>query len=80
VRLFYRNGIAGCNLLILVWPIRYYQQRAEVWFDFIFFAIAEIELMRERFAKLLLGEDMSGGGQGTCTAAAISNAITNLSG
>ncbi|KAJ6938146.1 rop guanine nucleotide exchange factor 1 [Populus alba x Populus x berolinensis] len=40
---------------------------------------AEIELMRERFAKLLLGEDMSGGGQGICTAAAISNAITNLS-
>ncbi|XP_061967073.1 rop guanine nucleotide exchange factor 1-like [Populus nigra] len=41
--------------------------------------LSEIELMRERFAKLLLGEDMSGGGQGTCTAAAISNAITNLS-
>ncbi|KAJ6953388.1 rop guanine nucleotide exchange factor 1-like [Populus alba x Populus x berolinensis] len=41
--------------------------------------LSEIELMRERFAKLLLGEDMSGGGQGICTAAAISNAITNLS-
>ncbi|CAH9095232.1 unnamed protein product [Cuscuta europaea] len=37
------------------------------------------ELMKERFAKLLLGEDMSGGGQGVCTALAISNAITNLS-
>lgn len=36
--------------------------------------------MKERFAKLLLGEDMSGGGQGVCTALAISNAITNLSG
>lgn len=40
---------------------------------------SEIEMMRERFAKLLLGEDMSGGGKGVCTALAISNAITNLS-
>ncbi|KAE8663517.1 Rop guanine nucleotide exchange factor 1 [Hibiscus syriacus] len=37
------------------------------------------EMMKERFAKLLLGEDMSGGGKGVCTALAISNAITNLS-
>lgn len=36
--------------------------------------------MKERFSKLLLGEDMSGGGNGVCTALAISNAITNLSG
>lgn len=42
--------------------------------------VSEIELMKERFAKLLLGEDMSGGGKGVCTALAISNAITNLSG
>ncbi|KAM3710945.1 hypothetical protein ACB098_01G071600 [Castanea mollissima] len=41
--------------------------------------LTEIELMKERFAKLLLGEDMSGGGKGVCTALAISNAITNLS-
>ncbi|XP_039047593.1 rop guanine nucleotide exchange factor 7-like [Hibiscus syriacus] len=41
--------------------------------------ISEIELMKERFAKLLLGEDMSGSGNGVCTALAISNAITNLS-
>ncbi|KAL9448930.1 hypothetical protein AB3S75_010963 [Citrus x aurantiifolia] len=41
--------------------------------------LSEIELMKERFAKLLLGEDMSGGGKGVCTALAISNAITNLS-
>ncbi|KAI8549013.1 hypothetical protein RHMOL_Rhmol07G0318300 [Rhododendron molle] len=40
---------------------------------------SEVELMMERFAKLLLGEDMSGGGKGVCTALAISNAITNLS-
>ncbi|XP_076937163.1 rop guanine nucleotide exchange factor 1-like [Bidens hawaiensis] len=41
--------------------------------------ISEIDMMKERFAKLLLGEDMSGGGKGVCTALAISNAITNLS-
>uniref|UniRef100_M8BSE7 Rop guanine nucleotide exchange factor 1 n=1 Tax=Aegilops tauschii TaxID=37682 RepID=M8BSE7_AEGTA len=38
----------------------------------------EMELMKERFAKLLLGEDMSGSGKGVCTALAIANAITNL--
>ncbi|CAK7348886.1 unnamed protein product [Dovyalis caffra] len=38
----------------------------------------ELEMMKERFSKLLLGEDMSGGGQGVCTAVTISNAITNL--
>ncbi|GMI66841.1 ROP (rho of plants) guanine nucleotide exchange factor 3 [Hibiscus trionum] len=38
----------------------------------------EVETMKERFAKLLLGEDMSGSGKGVCTAATISNAITNL--
>ncbi|KAK1320514.1 Rop guanine nucleotide exchange factor 1 [Acorus calamus] len=41
--------------------------------------VSEVEMMKERFAKLLLGEDMSGGGKGVCTALAISNAITNLS-
>ncbi|KAI4324442.1 hypothetical protein MLD38_029933 [Melastoma candidum] len=40
--------------------------------------VPEIEMMKERFAKLLLGEDMSGSGNGVCTALAISNAITNL--
>ncbi|GAU51359.1 hypothetical protein TSUD_94930, partial [Trifolium subterraneum] len=35
-------------------------------------------MMKERFAKLLLGEDMSGCGNGVPTALAISNAITNL--
>ncbi|XVF23998.1 hypothetical protein REPUB_Repub13aG0088700 [Reevesia pubescens] len=40
--------------------------------------INEIDMMKERFAKLLLGEDMSGSGKGVCTAFAISNAITNL--
>lgn len=41
--------------------------------------LSEYEMMKERFSKLLLGEDMSGGGKGVCTALAISNAITNLS-
>ncbi|XP_054798294.1 rop guanine nucleotide exchange factor 7 [Prosopis cineraria] len=40
--------------------------------------MSEIDMMKERFAKLLLGEDMSGSGKGVCTALAISNAITNL--
>ncbi|XP_010423908.1 PREDICTED: rop guanine nucleotide exchange factor 7 [Camelina sativa] len=40
--------------------------------------VSEIEMMKERFSKLLLGEDMSGSGNGVCTALAISNAITNL--
>ncbi|WCJ28376.1 ROP guanine nucleotide exchange factor 5 [Euphorbia peplus] len=41
-------------------------------------SIPDVEMMKERFAKLLLGEDMSGCGNGVCTALAISNAITNL--
>jgi len=42
--------------------------------------IADVETMKERFAKLLLGEDVSGGARGSCTALALSNSITNLSG
>ncbi|KAL5214532.1 hypothetical protein ABZP36_003684 [Zizania latifolia] len=38
----------------------------------------ELKLMKERFSKLLLGEDMSGSGKGVSTAVAIANAITNL--
>uniref|UniRef100_A0A0E0KTT2 PRONE domain-containing protein n=1 Tax=Oryza punctata TaxID=4537 RepID=A0A0E0KTT2_ORYPU len=38
----------------------------------------ELQLIKERFSKLLLGEDMSGSGKGVSTAVAISNAITNL--
>lgn len=48
--------------------------------DFLVYGIVETELMKERFSKLLLGEDMSGCGNGVCTALAISNAITNLCG
>ncbi|CAN1347348.1 Rop guanine nucleotide exchange factor 12 [Linum perenne] len=38
----------------------------------------EMDQMKERFSKLLLGEDMSGGGKGVSSALALSNAITNL--
>ncbi|XP_074592655.1 rho guanine nucleotide exchange factor 8-like [Curcuma longa] len=39
---------------------------------------SDVDAMKERFAKLLLGEDMSGGGKGVSSALALSNAITNL--
>ncbi|KAF3513043.1 hypothetical protein F2Q69_00000820 [Brassica cretica] len=39
---------------------------------------SDMEMMKERFAKLLLGEDMSGGEKGVTSALALSNAITNL--
>ncbi|KAL3618301.1 hypothetical protein CASFOL_038622 [Castilleja foliolosa] len=40
--------------------------------------ISDMEMMKEKFSKLLLGEDMSGGGKGVSSALALSNAITNL--
>lgn len=39
-----------------------------------------MEQMKEKFSKLLLGEDMSGGGKGVTSALALSNVITNLAG
>uniref|UniRef100_A0A8R7TGG0 PRONE domain-containing protein n=1 Tax=Triticum urartu TaxID=4572 RepID=A0A8R7TGG0_TRIUA len=39
---------------------------------------SEMDLMKERFAKLLLGEDMSSTGKGVSSALALSNSITNL--
>ncbi|KAL9828917.1 putative PRONE domain, Rop guanine nucleotide exchange factor [Arabidopsis thaliana] len=39
---------------------------------------SELEQMKDKFAKLLLGEDMSGGSKGVSSALALSNAITNL--
>lgn len=35
--------------------------------------------MKEKFSRLLLGEDVSGGSRGVCPAVAISNAVTLLS-
>ncbi|XP_062095715.1 rop guanine nucleotide exchange factor 14 [Humulus lupulus] len=39
---------------------------------------SEVDAMRERFANLLLGEDITGGCKGLTSALALSNAITNL--
>ncbi|PSR91732.1 Rop guanine nucleotide exchange factor like [Actinidia chinensis var. chinensis] len=39
---------------------------------------SDVETIKERFAKLLLGEDITGGRKGISTALALSNAITNL--
>ncbi|KAJ9536830.1 hypothetical protein OSB04_029563 [Centaurea solstitialis] len=41
---------------------------------------SDVEVMKENFAKLLLGEDMTGGRDGVSAALALSNAITNLAG
>ncbi|XP_042024343.1 rop guanine nucleotide exchange factor 9-like [Salvia splendens] len=40
--------------------------------------VIDMDMMKEKFAKLLLGEDMSGRGNGVSSALALSNAITNL--
>ncbi|CAJ1930854.1 unnamed protein product [Sphenostylis stenocarpa] len=40
--------------------------------------LSDIEAMKEKFSKLLLGEDVTGGSKGLSTALALSNAITNL--
>ncbi|XP_010538326.1 PREDICTED: rop guanine nucleotide exchange factor 14 isoform X1 [Tarenaya hassleriana] len=39
---------------------------------------SDVEAMKEKFSKLLLGEDSTGGRKGVQTALALSNAITNL--
>lgn len=41
---------------------------------------SDVEPMRERFAKLLLGDDITGGRKALSTSLALSNAITNLAG
>jgi hypothetical protein len=41
---------------------------------------SDIENMKKKFAKLLLGYDTSGGARGVCAALALSNGIINLSG
>ncbi|KAF6168905.1 hypothetical protein GIB67_038402 [Kingdonia uniflora] len=40
--------------------------------------LIDVETMKEKFAKLLLGEDTTGGCKGLATALALSNAIANL--
>lgn len=41
---------------------------------------SDVEVMKERFSKLLLGEDVSGGKKSITSALALSHAITNLAG
>ncbi|XP_060175470.1 rop guanine nucleotide exchange factor 5-like [Lycium barbarum] len=67
----------------LGWPIRKPQMTKSddvhnSTFNKLHSSISELEMMKERFSKLLLGEDMSGSGKGVSTSLAISNAITNL--
>ncbi|CAN0880217.1 Rop guanine nucleotide exchange factor 14, partial [Linum grandiflorum] len=40
--------------------------------------VSDVETMKEKFAKLLLGEDITGGSKGITAALALSNAITSL--
>lgn len=41
-------------------------------------SVSDVETMKEKFAHLLLGEDITGGNRGVNSALALSNAITNL--
>lgn len=41
---------------------------------------SDVETMKEKFAKLLLGDDITGGTKGVSTALALSNAINSLAG
>lgn len=41
---------------------------------------SDVEEMKDKFSKLLLGEDTTGGRNGLSTALALSNAISNLAG
>lgn len=62
------------SLLVLVLVMFIDALAFVVWYNL------DMELMKEKFSKLLLGEDMSGGGKGVSSALALSNAITNLAG
>ena len=42
--------------------------------------VSDVEAMKEKFTKLLLGEDVTGGQKGLSSALSLSNAITNLAG
>ena len=44
------------------------------------FSLPEVLLIKERFAKLLLGDDPSGGSKGCGPALSLANAITSVSG
>ena len=44
------------------------------------FELSDVATMKEKFARLLLGDDITGGRKGISTALSLSNAITNLAG
>ncbi|KAJ9559649.1 hypothetical protein OSB04_004809 [Centaurea solstitialis] len=67
---YFRNSILRFCKFYLIFCVFL----VEFWFG----ELVDMEMMKERFAKLLLGEDMSGGGKGVSSALALSNAITNL--
>ncbi|XP_072954761.1 rop guanine nucleotide exchange factor 7-like [Typha angustifolia] len=66
------------KLETLDWPLQEKDHQLDAGIDKKPPNASDAEMMKERFSKLLLGEDMSGCGKGVCTALAISNAITNL--
>ncbi|XP_058745596.1 rop guanine nucleotide exchange factor 7-like [Vicia villosa] len=78
------GGLKSVTLLCLLTPRFDIPSPVFISFDgfishFIFRCeIQDVDMMKESFVKLLLGEDMPGSGKGVCTALAISNAITNL--
>ncbi|KAK9077847.1 hypothetical protein SSX86_006185 [Deinandra increscens subsp. villosa] len=58
------------------------KKRDEEELDYLKHAVkfSDVDVMKEKFAKLLLGEDTTGGRNGVSPALALSNAITNLAG
>nr|VDD62593.1 unnamed protein product [Brassica oleracea] len=64
--------LAGVSIISLL-----FLDKFETSYAYIYLMLFSL-LMKERFSKLLLGEDNSGGGKGVCSALALSNAITNL--
>ena len=88
--LWYRNIHPNWNnfLMLEILVFLYYKTKREFWlviidcwlWKFCLDFDSDLEQMKEKFAKLLLGEDMSGGGKGVSSALALSNAITNLAG
>ncbi|XP_071705497.1 rop guanine nucleotide exchange factor 14-like [Rutidosis leptorrhynchoides] len=56
------------------------EQHSDEWKPLPTAPISDVEIMKEKFAKLLLGEDTTGGSKGHSSALALSNSITKLAG
>lgn len=61
-------------------PQHFYVKQKKPLYDEAVLQNLDVETMKEKFSKLLLGEDHSGGCKGISTALALSNAITSLAG